>query len=129
MSPVTYSLLVRAARGRSGKLNACVSALACGAVNPDRLEPSSASESIGQHSLQSGTVPVRFIVHAPNSSGPSSAMSIVGSDPHSPFVTADGPFFISGFGSQTYGWYSNLHFSGSWFGPGRTSNLGGIPIP
>jgi hypothetical protein len=103
MSPVVYSLLSTAARGKSGKLKTSALRYSGAAVNAAdvRRGPSSADESIGQHSLQSGTLPVRLIVYAPLSSGPSSAMSSVGSDPHSPLLTFGLPFLSSGAGSQT----------------------------
>jgi hypothetical protein len=117
MSPVVYSSLSNAARGKSGKLNTPALMYSGAAVNAAdvRRGPISADESIGQQSLQSGTLPVRLIVYAPASSGPSSEISSVGSDPHSPLLTFGLPFLISIADSFAfmYGWNSNLQFSGS----------------
>ena len=107
MSPVTYSLLTSAARGKSTKLNGGAFKYSAAAVKPYLRPPSSAEESMGQHSLQSGTEPVRFIVYLPFSSGPSRAISNVGSEPHVPFETLERPFTISGIGIQTYDLYLN----------------------
>jgi hypothetical protein len=128
MSPVTYSLLASAARGKSTKLNGGAFKYSAAAVKPDLRPPSSADESMGQHSLQSGTEPVKLITYLPLSSGPSSLMSNVGSDPHSPFVTAASPFSNSGIGNHTYDLYLNWQVSMS-LPLSRISTRDSIPFP
>jgi hypothetical protein len=86
-SPVLNSGTVLAKRGRSAGVISVIAP--AGARKADVLVPSVAVVSIGQHSLQSGMAPTNFNLITPSAFAPATSIASVGSEPQSPFVTAE----------------------------------------